>query len=239
MRYPTVTDEGAKILLAEYEVGVTDNLAIRTTWLGDGDEVDLAELGRIVAPFEQELAVDGAPGDWDPFEGRLAAGVHASMNDVPIQVLDDHQFWAYLSFRYFWWFTSRREAGPIANGNGLRYVQNRAPADAIPIRLFLRGQAALLAGDYRPASSLVRSADLWRSHVLRVRTGSAPTVTRAFVELQERVAMRTERTLRPFARRLNRTWTNVLLHTYDEDRASALMQQIHDETMERIAESTT
>jgi hypothetical protein len=198
-------------------------------WAGSGDDIDLSVLDAAIAPFRQRLVqieVGEVKIDTEVFEGELAAVVHASLCQVPAVVLDDRGFWRYLALSRFWWYIAWREAKPLAAGNGDTYTDARLPVMAIPSRLFLRGQAVVKDGDYALTSTLPRSTDFWRSHVLRVRVGSSPALSRAFVGLQRDVGMKTD-DLRVYARKLNRSWSNVVLHLYDEDEARVLLDELH------------
>lgn len=75
------------------------------------------------------------------------------------------------------------------------------------------------------ASRLRRSTDFWRSHIFRVRSGSAPALVRAMVEFQHENSLKT-RELREFAKRINRTWSNVLLNLYTQDEAAELLRKL-------------
>ena len=67
--------------------------------------------------------------------------------------------------------------------------------------------------------------------MLRVRVGTAPKLSRAFVRLQSEKKMKTEPVLRPYAKRLNRTWSNVVLSMYEEAEAYELLTELYDATM--------
>jgi hypothetical protein len=197
---------------------------------GSGDDIDLRTLDAALEPFRAELeqiASGAIKQDKEVFEGRLSAAVHPLLAGFPAEVLDDRGFWRYLALSRFWWYITWREAGPLASGNGHTYTDATQAVMAIPTRLFLRGQAVVKGDDYTPAYALERSADFWRSHVLRVRVGTSPSLTRAFVKLQRERQMKTDPQLRPYARQLNRTWTNVVLHLYDEDEAYELLDDLY------------
>ena len=231
-RYPTINKSNARELADQLVGGHVPALDPMVEWVGAGEDLELYVLESRLEPFILEL--QQAPPSLDQievFEGRLAAVVHASLREVPVQILDDRGFWRYLSFRYFWWYTSWREASPISNGHVLTYVDGAQPVMAIPSRLYLRAQSILDGDDYSPASALPRSTDFWRSHVLRVRVGTAPKLSRAFVRLQSEKKMKTEPVLRPYAKRLNRTWSNVVLSMYEEAEAYELLTELYDATM--------
>lgn len=197
--------------------------------VGEGPSLDEQPLRDIVASFEDEL-VDGDPGDREIFEGRLAAAVYPWLAQIPIEVLDDRGFWRYLAVRHFWWFISWREADPIGRGNYLALVDARSPAEQIPLRLFLRAKAVDHHGDVAIAGEIAQSTDFWRSHIVRVRVGSAPSLARAFAEAKrdEDVDVRPLSTtsLRETAKRVNRTWSNVRLDLYELDEARTFISSM-------------
>ena len=83
--------------------------------------------------------------------------------------------------------------------------------------------------DVSLTAGLQHGSDFWRSHVLRVRTGTAPELTRALVEMQKDDDRRLATDpLRAYARRLNRVWTNVNLNLLDKDQASALIEELRE-----------
>ena len=230
MKYPIIDKSTSDELVTQLLEGEHPSAEARASWVGTGEEVDLTDLDAALKPLQADLEAIVAGDrveDREVFEGRLSAVVHAHLAAVPAPVLDDPAFWRYLTLTRFWWYVRWREAKPLAAGNARTYTDGEQAVMAIPSRLFLRGQAVERDGDYAPAYALERSADFWRSHVLRVRVGSAPALTRAFVRLQLDRQMRTEPQLRPFARQLNRTWTNVLLHLYEEDEALDLLEELY------------
>jgi hypothetical protein len=65
--------------------------------------------------------------------------------------------------------------------------------------------------------------------VLRVRTGTAPEITRALVEMQkdDDRHLATD-AMRAYARKLNRIWSNVDLNLLNEDEAQRLIDELRD-----------
>ena len=230
MRYLVIDRTTCAALVEQLLAGERPSIDAMAQGAGSGDDVDLRALDAAIAPFRDELeriVAGGLKQDKEVFEGRLSAAVHPPLAALPAEVLDDRGFWRYLALSRFWWYVSWREAGPLASGNGRTYTDATQSVMAIPTRLFLRGQAVAKDGDYAPAYALERSADFWRSHVLRVKVGTSPDLTRAFVRLQQDRQMKTDPQLRPYARQLNRTWTNVVMNLYDEDEAYELLDDMY------------
>ena len=75
------------------------------------------------------------------------------------------------------------------------------------------------------AYHLPRAIDFWRSHVIRVRTATAPTLTRAMVKHQAADRLMTN-DLREFAKRVNRTWSNMLLNLHSQPEAEDLLREL-------------
>lgn len=231
MRYPTIDRTACADVVERLLSGEQPAIEALASWTGSGDDVDLRALDLALVPLRTDLeAIEAGERkeDKEVFEGRLSAVVHPALAGIPVEVLDDRGFWRYLGLTRFWWYTRWREPKPLAAGNARTYTDATQAVMAIPTRLFLRGQAAGEDGDYGPASALPKSADFWRSHVLRVKVGTSPSLTRAFVKLQQDKQMTTDKELRPFARELNRTWTNVVLHVYDEKEALELLNELYD-----------
>jgi len=136
--------------------------------------------------------------DRDRFEGKAATALFKALENVPPEVLDDRGFWRFLSIR-----------------------------SVLP-RMYLRIQA--VGGEHHGplAAAVPHGTDFWRSHVLRVRSGSVPAVARAFARKQAGDRLMTD-SLRQAARRLNRTWANVVLNVYDDSEATDLIQTIWDQ----------
>lgn len=230
MRYPVLTRSKTEALARLLVRGeYTPNWELERDWVGSGQEVDLTELAAVMFDFRgaydkrEAKSPSSAP---EALEGRFSGAVHRALRDLPIEALDDPGFWRYLSLVDFWWFVAIREAPAIGRGNVMTYVDGGK--ECVPFRMFLRGQAVRLDDDYELAGGLPKAADFWRSHILRVKTGTAPPLARAFVRLQMQTGMVSD-DVRPFARRLNRLWTNVVFHTWTEDECFELLDGLYQE----------
>lgn len=230
MRYPVLTRSKTERLARQLVRGEhAPNWELERSWVGSGQEIDLVPLASAIAEmqtaFEARDSKERASAPED-LEGRFAGEVHRALRDLPIEALDDPGFWRYLALVDFWWFVAIREAGAIGRGNVMTYVDGGK--ECVPFRMFLRAQAIRDGDDYSLAGALPRSTDFWRSHILRVKTGTAPPLARGFARLQLEKAMVSDE-VRPFARRMNRLWTNVVLHTWDDDNSDQLLAELYNE----------
>ncbi len=231
MRYPTISTSKADDLVRRLVSGQRPAVDAEVSWVGAGEEVDLGPLDEAVAQLKTrwlEFLGSDDGGRPEEFEGLAAGDLHRALRDLPIEALDDPGFWRYVSVARLWWFIEEREAGPISRGNHMNYIDGLRPAECVPLRMFLRAQAIQDGDDYSLASSMKQATDFWRSHVIRVRTGGAPPLARSFTRLQTEKQMPTSPELRPFARRLNRLWANVVLDRLDESDADQLMAELYE-----------
>ncbi len=231
MRYPTISLSATDDLVKALSAGHSPAIGPAVSWVGAGDDIDLAALDATIesmkAAWLRFLGSDDG-GKPEEFEGIVAGDLHLALRDLPVETLDDPGFWRYVAVAKLWWFIEDREEGPIARGNHMKYVDGLHPAECVPLRMFLRAQAIESGDDYSLASSMRQATDFWRSHIIRVRTGSAPPLARSFTRLQADKQMPTSPELRPFARRVNRLWSNVVLDRLDEDEADELMNELYE-----------
>jgi hypothetical protein len=224
-------------------------------WQGGSDRLSLAALEELAigwmslaARFEKRDPADtGRPRSDDEVEGRAAAELHealAAVYDEPL-VLDDPGFWRFLTFRHLWHFARWRERkaydasqDPEKNkpNNFLKYVDGRDLVECVPSRMFIRARIALHDGSYERSWSVPRATDFWRSHIMRVQVGTAPTLAREMIDLQVEQPLATA-DLRVYARRINRMFSNVVLHQYDGDAARALLLELRPDPSENYYSS--
>ncbi len=232
MRYPIITLSDCQRLATEMNKGTFPSLERYTQErythrLSTGDVMDQSEIKRAAVLIHDILEKNRAKygRDRDRLEGRVAPILYSALHKVDLAVLDDPGFWCFLSLKYFWNFIAWREKKAFTEGNYLKYVCGERSTESVLTRMYLRVQA-LGGSEYGSmASEVPMATDFWRSHIIRVRTGTAPSLTRAFVERQRDDRLNTPE-LRQFARRLNRTWTNILLNIYDDEEARQLIEEL-------------
>lgn len=230
MRYPTIQRTKADELARRLSAGENPAISTAISWVGTGEDVDLDPLNEATKMMQERCGeLMGADPDVSPeeLEGLLVGDLHLALRDMPIEALDDPGFWRFVSLDKMWWFISMRESQPISRGNHLTYIDGLKPSECVPLRMFLRAQAVQDGDDYSLAASMKRAADFWRSHIIRVRTGAAPPLARSFTRLQKDVRMPTAE-LRPFARRVNRLWTNVVMERLDDSEADEVMRSLYE-----------
>lgn len=246
IRYPTIQDYQLNKLATALRNNETIEWETNTTWVGDGVEVDLKDFETLCETFEKELAdyrrplLDLSFGSQkhDLLEGRISGRVHQELSKLPIQVLDDENFWSYLALRYFWDYILWRHQDTFEeNGDINVYFDGKKSAEAIPIRLYIRGQIALEGDYYDIASSEsgTQLGDFWRSHITRVRTWVYPSLARAVVKSELADPFKAtdgglDRTLklREFASSNNRRRATLNLIDYDDAEAAALVSELRE-----------
>jgi len=224
MKYPVVSVSSCEAF-ADKKIR-KQSPTVEETWKGRGDTVDLSPIEELAEVVNERIRDVDEDVDKDQVEGEVAGDLYHALEDIPASVLDDPGFWRYLSIEYFWPFIAWREREPFEKGNYLKYLNGLTNTEAVLPRMYLRAKSV---GPHHTqlAGVLEQSADFWRSHVLRVRTGSAPALTRAFVRMQSNDRLMTD-PLRDFARSLNRVWSNIQLHLYDEDQSDQLIRELRD-----------
>lgn len=231
MLYPTIDSLKTESILSRLIASEDTDFEAVTTWTGTGDRVDLGPLDAAIAELgiPSLAATDNGKSDaarMEKLEGRLAIAITEHLRDLPTEILDDQGFWNYLAVSRFWPFIARREMSAIQKGNGIRYVDAKHRSEQIPLRLYLRAKTVI---DSSPdlAWDLERSTDFWRSHIIRVSIGSNPNLATAFATLQKQDRMNTTE-LRRFARRLNRTVTNLVVEVLSREDANALVEDLRE-----------
>ena len=230
MRYPTIRRDRCADLAQRMWKGEHPALEPVVEWVGEGDDVDLdcvRQAAQMMAVDLDDAATDATR---EQREAEAAPLLHDALYVVDVQVLDDPGFWRYLSLVLFWDFVRWRETRAFKRENYLKYVDGISSTECVLTRMYLRAAAVggLPFAEY--ASALPRAADFWRSHVLRVRTGTVPSLVRAFVDMQRQRRLRTD-ALRQFAKALNRTWSNVVLSVYDDEEAQVLVEATRDQVL--------
>lgn len=224
MRYPILTVTKCTELADQLAEGLQPAVDSNVDWLGEGDEWASTQ----VAAAADEIfsgAREWTDPDRDRYEGKMSPLLYAALDSVPPEVLDDRGFWRYLGLKFFWEFIAWREEGPFSKGNQVKYVNAISATESVLTRMYLRAQAVGGPDHADLAGAIPQSTDFWRSHVLRVRTGSAPPIARAFADHQLHSRLPTD-SLRDVARSVNRLWTNIVLHTYDDDDARRIIETI-------------
>lgn len=238
MRYPTISTDACVKLANEFlRQGLRPVTEGEIDHAGKGPDLDVSGLESVATSCAQALdhwQADADPSlDRDQLEGVLSGLLHRAVNTYPTLVLDDPGFWRFVALSQLWEVTYWREQGSFDSldpAKYLRYIDAKAPTECVPTRMFLRAQAVVRRdGDYSLAASVPRGVDFWRSHVLRVGVSYAPALARALAEEQATHHMPTD-DLRAYARRLNRSSTNLVLPLLDEDEAEALIERLKSPT---------
>jgi len=194
-------------------------------WVGSGSQLSLIQI--------ESAAVDVLDGmntwpdtDVDRYEGQMAQRLYDALAHVPTEILDDRGFWRFLAAKYFWDFIVWRQAGAfVSSGKYLKYVDATTNTEAVLVRMYLRAAALGGQGTEQLAGGIVKAGDFWRSHIIRVQTGSAPPLATAFAEKQYKERLTTG-PVREAAKRLTRVWSNVIMHVYNEDEARDIVSEI-------------
>jgi hypothetical protein len=233
--HPSLAEDTLFENLAALTSGAVSDLSNHVAWIGDGQPMDISDLDagveRIREALERRLAASGTPElDDDQFEGAMGAELHQCVAAFDVEVLDDPGFWRYLAAGPLWFFTKWREDPEKRKPETYHgYVDGTKNDTCVPLRMFLRAAAVVEDGDYSLASSVEKGTDFWRSHVIRVKTSSKPELARAVATEQTSHRMTVD-PLREYAKRINRRWSNEVLHVLDGDEARTLAVEERDDS---------
>jgi hypothetical protein len=230
VKYPSVSLDDLEHVSGQLLQDASTNIESSIRWVGDGDEIDLTAITALGRTIAVELAqLDPQPPTvGDEAEGKHAGDVHAALVDIPLRILDDPGFWRYLGATHLWSFTVARQRSTFETGDWMKYrkyVDGRTRAECVPLRMFIRGQIALRGLDYSLASAVSAATDLWRSHIVRIRTSYSPVLAQGLIRQQVPTKMSTD-DLREHAKRITRVASNVLLHLYDEKEVDTLLAEL-------------
>lgn len=231
MSHPSVALDALDRIGADLQAGGNLSVNDAVKWVGASPEVNLSPLDALIPALKSDLGSfllsKNAP-DKDLFEGRAAEKLYVALAELPLEILDNPGFWRYLSLVKLWWFVTWREQTTYDKGkweNFRVYVDGRRSSECVALRMFIRGRIAAEAGDPRLAHVVPEATDLWRSHIVRVRTSYIPTLTAALLRQQLKKRMMTDE-LRTLAKRLNRLASNVTLDIYDVAEDDALLEEL-------------
>lgn len=231
MRYPTISVDDLERLSAQLLSGSDADREASIKWVGEGPEIDLQPLQELATALRSELAELGAgepPVVGDEFEGPASARLHATLRHVALRVLDDAGFWRYISAVHIWDMAVARQRSTFESQEWTRYrgyIDGRTRSECIPLRMFVRGQLAWTEDGYELASAIPGAADLWRSHIIRIRTSYSRALAQGLVKQQMADKMTTDE-VRAHAKRITRVASNVMLHLYDGNEVDELLSEL-------------
>jgi len=233
MRYPTIeTAQLMRLVQGLISAGECDyTMAVR--WQGRGEEFPEDGVAQLAEEVRRELdRIRQEPTRVDPdrVEGEVAGRLYEALGRLPIEVLDDPGFWRYLSIAHFFEYVRWRESGAFEKDytKFRDYIDGKKPAECVVLRGFLRGRIAAEAGDASLATAVPKATDLWRSHIVRVRTGFSPEIAGSLIREQANRRMVTDE-LREVAKRLKRMHSNLVLSLYPPDEARVLVSSLRDD----------
>jgi len=189
-------------------------------------------IDKICASIEASVPKKPRGMDADRLEGKWALQLYHAFVPLGPRVLNDLGFWRFVACeklpRFVMWRDSSEKNGASKEGFG----GGRSASgfqDCVPYRMFRRGQIAALAQVKKMSPEQIANiegTDLWRSHVLRIRLGNAPTAAAAFLQVaNNRRGGEVSLTdlVREAAKLVQRLSTNVVFVYLDEAEATALI----------------
>lgn len=231
MKHPSISVDEVRRIAGERLQEIDFDLSGSVKWVGSGTDLDLEPIKAAVAQIDRDLDafVVSGQADKDAFEGAAAATLYSALAPLPLDVLDDQGFWRYLSLAHLWEFTTWREPAFGRDEPDWAkyrvYIDGRRQSECVPLRMYLRVRIAERDGDFSLATNIAEATDLWRSHIVRIRTSYSPVLAQAILHEQKTARMNTE-DLRAFAKRVQRVASNVVLHLYEPDEAAALVTEL-------------
>lgn len=161
----------------------------------------------------------------DGIEGRLSVPLYELLKPLGPEVLTDPGFWRYLAVWEMFDFTQWRD-GAACKLESFGAQAHNPTWDCVPKRMFVRARISEEAKGVEAAAALasVSGTDLWRSHVLRVKTGNSPKLAAALVEAYEREEIRTN-SVRDVAKRIKRLRSNIVFELLDDDQVADILSK--------------
>lgn len=159
----------------------------------------------------------------DHIEGVLSSSLFEGLRNLDACVLTDPGFWRYLAVWEMFDFVQWRD------GENCKLVSFGAGShiptwDCVPKRMFVRARIAFEAeaeGDWKELAG-IPGTDVWRSHVLRVKTGNSPALSAALLEAWDAKLIRTKE-VRDVAKRIKRLRSNMVFELMDADQINAVL----------------
>lgn len=183
--------------------------------------------------FESQIKRDG-------LEGVLAAVLHQGMKGLPASVLTDRDFWRYCAaymYDFIVWRQPTTTVSALYPYFGLK-GESLGSADCVPQRMFGRAHIVLAAsaqGDPDPYElAKFGAADVWISHILRVRNSYAPLVVRELLDGVRAGRFKTD-TIREVAKDLKRVRSNVLFEALEAEDVRMLVDSAEVRAAARAA----
>jgi hypothetical protein len=236
VRYPTLSATAATTYVEDRRAaeGAGHSAVIAPiVYVGSGSEAGpfIEEALRDFREEFTELEVRSSTGQGksrkdgkskDSVEGLLSVGLYSNLKDLGAEVLTDPGFWRYLGCVEMFGFVKWRDGEnckPESFGAGSSFPT----WDCVPLRMFVRARICAESGatDYDDVAA-IPGTDLWRSHVLRVKTGNAPHLSVALVRAWERGDLDTD-SVREVAKSLKRLRSNVIFEVLDADQAAEIV----------------
>lgn len=217
MEYPVVSLQTIQEFLRDVRVEGKYSDAPAHSVRGSGDSFIL-KYRKDLLEFDQEMkhAIHSAKkrADVDEIEGQLSVKTFSLLYKLPAEVLTDRDFWRYLSCTYFFDFAIWRDGGKdgeLPSDASFGASSKTITMDCVPFRMFNRGlidyQLNQRIDDGSYAS--IAGTDVWRSHILRVKTSYAPELVRQMLERLKAGQLPTD-VVRPLARSIRRLRANIV-----------------------------
>jgi hypothetical protein len=229
--HPTISYDEARRLSAELLEGGDVDVTAAVKWVGSGDEVPVEPWKALAVELDLRLDrfASGDTRDKDAVEGAAAVLLHAVAADLPLQVLDDPGFWRYVSLVHLWRFITWRESAFAADEPDWHrygvYIDGKRFSECVPLRMHLRARVGTRDDDYSLVSEIPAATDLWRSHIMRVRTSYSPVLAQALLQSYKDDRMSID-DVRALAKRIQRVASNVVLHLYEPDEAASVIAEL-------------
>lgn len=224
MRYPIVPMDSCVDVAADFVANgwrrmTPDEYALS----GRAPDLDLRALDEAAREINRRCE-DADATSKDAIEGEAGAILHRAVHHLPAQVLDDPQFWRYVSLGLLWPFISWRESDAFATHAPSKYlplIDARSVRTTVATRMYLRAAACKVDDDYRLAYAVDQSAGFWHL-LLRSPLMHNPVMIRAVVSSHINQRMTTEQ-LQELLHRLHRDTSNMITALLDNDRAHTLV----------------
>jgi hypothetical protein len=185
-----VKSEKEKAFLKNGKYGIPESVKkTYVVWKGSGIDVTSAPLAKMTSELTSLLnstfsgTMKKKDSRLDKYEGMASSIVHQNLDDLPIEILADQDFWRYVAIISMFEICAWRHESLGNNNFGL--TAGRGFLRCLPYRMFVRADIAHRysgGDDYRLTSAHGSLVDQWASHVLAQQYGSVPRLVKVMLE---------------------------------------------------------